>query len=204
MMTFGEKLKSARKSAEMTQEQLANVLSISRQAVTKWEADKGLPDIENLRRISAALNISIDGLLDESNRLDLSVIREPIHLSDYADLRTAAVRRWSKKDRLRDEAVKARFPDTEIHILLHKQLLTKTERRAQNFFWLTTPFANVVEILQSLQNADRLFYLVWDHGRQYFVMVTDEFMEIRQLAERIMERKFEINGFRFSVAPYPL
>lgn len=203
-MTFGEKLKSARKSAEMTQEQLANRLSVSRQAVTKWEADKGLPDIGNLRLLSAALNISLDDLLDESSRLDISVIREPVYLSDYAGLHTTAVRCWLKKDRLRDEAIKARFPDAEIHTLIHKQLLTKTEKRVQTFFWLTTPFANAVELLQSFQNADRLFYLVWDMGRQYFVMVTDECMEIRQLAERIVERKFEMNGFRFSVSPYLL
>lgn len=203
-MTLGEKLRDARKSAEMTQEQLANALSVSRQAVTKWEADKGLPDIENLRLISAALNVSIDALLDESHRLDMSVIREPVHLSDYAGLHTAAVRRWSKKDRLRDEAVKARFPNAEIHILLHKQSLTKTERKVQRFFWLTTPFANAVEILQSFQNADRLFYLVGDHGRQYFVMVTEDCMEIRRLAKRIYEHKFDMNGFRFSVLPYLL
>ena len=64
-MTFGEKLKSARKSAGLTQEQLAEKLLVSRQAITKWEADKGLPDIENLRRLSMLLGVSIDYLLDK-------------------------------------------------------------------------------------------------------------------------------------------
>lgn len=47
-MTFAEKLKSIRKQAGMSQEQLAEKLGVSRQAVTKWETDSGIPDIENM------------------------------------------------------------------------------------------------------------------------------------------------------------
>ena len=42
-MTFAEKLKSLRKQASMSQEQLAEKLGVSRQAVTKWETDTGIP-----------------------------------------------------------------------------------------------------------------------------------------------------------------
>ena len=62
-MTFAEKLKSIRKQAGMSQEQLAEKLGVSRQAVTKWETDVGIPDIENIMAISALFNISIDELL---------------------------------------------------------------------------------------------------------------------------------------------
>lgn len=62
-MTFAEKLKSIRKQAGMSQEQLADKLSVSRQAVTKWETDAGIPDIENIMAISALFDISIDELL---------------------------------------------------------------------------------------------------------------------------------------------
>ena len=54
-MTFAEKLKSLRKQASMSQEQLAEKLGVSRQAVTKWETDTGIPDI------------SIDELLSNEN-----------------------------------------------------------------------------------------------------------------------------------------
>ena len=47
-MTLAEKLKSSRKQAGMSQEQLAEKLGVSRQAVTKWETDAGIPDIENV------------------------------------------------------------------------------------------------------------------------------------------------------------
>lgn len=62
-MTFAEKLKIIRKQAGMSQEQLAEKLGVSRQAVTKWETDAGIPDIENIMAISALFNISIDELL---------------------------------------------------------------------------------------------------------------------------------------------
>lgn len=62
-MTFAEKLKSIRKQAGMSQEQLAEKLSVSRQSVTKWETDAGIPDIENIMAISALFDISIDELL---------------------------------------------------------------------------------------------------------------------------------------------
>lgn len=47
----------------MSQEQLAEKLGVSRQAVTKWETDAGIPDIENLMAVSALFSISIDELL---------------------------------------------------------------------------------------------------------------------------------------------
>lgn len=62
-MTFAEKLRSIRKQTGMSQEKLAEKLGVSRQAVTKWETDAGIPDIENIMAISALFDISIDELL---------------------------------------------------------------------------------------------------------------------------------------------
>lgn len=47
----------------MSQEQLAEKLGVSRQAITKWETDAGIPDIPNIMAISALFGISIDELL---------------------------------------------------------------------------------------------------------------------------------------------
>ena len=58
-MTFGEKLKEARKEAGLSQEQLAQELSVSRSAVAKWESDKGMPDVNNLKAISQLLDVSV-------------------------------------------------------------------------------------------------------------------------------------------------
>ena len=51
-MTFAENLKNVRKQAGMSQEQLAERLGVSRQAVTKWETEEGIPDVENIFAIS--------------------------------------------------------------------------------------------------------------------------------------------------------
>jgi len=68
-MNFSDKLKDLRKSKNMSQEQLAEKLYVSRQAITKWENGIGLPDIENLIAISALFNESLDNLLSEEKSL---------------------------------------------------------------------------------------------------------------------------------------
>ena len=196
-MDFATKLKEARKAAGMTQEQLASTLSVSRQAVTKWESGKGLPDIENLRLIASALGVSIDYLLDDGGALDMSVIREPIELSSYSNSHIECKKRYPKRARLSDQAVLARFPSAEIYCLVHKQILDKKERRLQTALWLTTLFANTVDLVNSVKHSDKQFYLVNDDDKQHLVMVTNEFMEIRQLANRLNEKRFDLGEFRF-------
>ena len=61
---IADKLKSLRRQAKMSQEQLAEKLNVSRQAVTKWETGIGVPDIENLKALSVLFHISIDEFLD--------------------------------------------------------------------------------------------------------------------------------------------
>lgn len=58
-----EKIRALRKRAGLSQEQLAEKLNVSRQAVTKWESGAGIPDIDNLRAISGLFRISLDGLM---------------------------------------------------------------------------------------------------------------------------------------------
>lgn len=67
-MTFAKNLKTLRKQAQMSQEQLAEKLGVSRQAVTKWETDSGIPDIENIIAIANLFDISIDELLSNKRK----------------------------------------------------------------------------------------------------------------------------------------
>lgn len=68
-MTFAEKLKTLRKEKNISQEQLAEKIYVSRQAITKWESGNGIPDIENLIAISSLFNESLDSLLSEEKSL---------------------------------------------------------------------------------------------------------------------------------------
>lgn len=193
-MTFGEKLKNARKAAGMTQEELALQLSVSRQAITKWESGKGLPDIENLKVLAKTLDISIDYLLDDDTKLDMAVIREEINLADYP---AAAHGRLSKKDRQKDMVVRNKYPDAEIHMLYAQQIKTNKEKKLQFFFFLTTPFVNIIDIINSFKNTDKMFYLVNQENKQFLIFVTEDFIESRQLTNRINEKRFSIGSYRF-------
>lgn len=67
-MNIGEKMKQYRKQNGLSQEQLAELLFVSRAAVAKWENQNGLPDIENLKKLSEVMQISIDELMTDSER----------------------------------------------------------------------------------------------------------------------------------------
>lgn len=65
-MNFSEKLKEIRKKEGISQEQLAEKIGVSRQAITKWETGKGLPDVENMVIIAEIFKTTLDELLTDS------------------------------------------------------------------------------------------------------------------------------------------
>lgn len=72
-MEFAEKLTALRKGRELTQEQLAEQLNVSRQSVSKWESGQVVPEVEKLIEMSKAFDVSIDYLLKPSELDELSV-----------------------------------------------------------------------------------------------------------------------------------
>ena len=64
-MTLSEKLQTLRKTAGLSQEQLAEQLNVTRQAVSKWETGEGKPDIDNLLPLARLLQTTVDYLLDD-------------------------------------------------------------------------------------------------------------------------------------------
>ena len=67
-MTFGEKLSKLRKENHYTQEQFADLLGVSRQAVSKWESGAAWPETDKLIRISQLLGCSLDYLVMDEDR----------------------------------------------------------------------------------------------------------------------------------------
>lgn len=64
-MTFGDKLSRLRKQHNYTQEQLADILDVSRQSVSKWESDAAFPETDKLIKLSALFGCTVDYLLKE-------------------------------------------------------------------------------------------------------------------------------------------
>ncbi|WP_160686655.1 helix-turn-helix transcriptional regulator [Clostridium sp. C2-6-12] len=64
-MNIGKKIQTLRKQMNLSQEQLAEKLSVSRQAVSKWELDQSIPDTDKILEISKLFNVSTDYILND-------------------------------------------------------------------------------------------------------------------------------------------
>ena len=83
-MNIGDKIKELRKQRKYTQEQLAEYLDISSQAVSKWETGGACPDVDMLVRLAIFFNTSVDALLDfDKSKHDMEInriVKESVHL----------------------------------------------------------------------------------------------------------------------------
>lgn len=66
-MTFSEKLKYLRKEKGISQEELAQVIHVTRQSISKWETGTAYPDIDKMKILSEFYKISLDDLMDTDN-----------------------------------------------------------------------------------------------------------------------------------------
>ena len=69
-MSFGKNLQALRKENALSQEGLAEMLGVSRQAVSKWELGEGYPEVDKLLVLSKKLDVSLDSLLGEGTAPD--------------------------------------------------------------------------------------------------------------------------------------
>ena len=181
-MTLGEKIREARRQCGLSQEQLADKMSVSRSAIAKWETDKGLPDVGNLKLLARLLNTSLDRLLDDAEEVDESVIREKYNLIAYGP--------GCKKVK-KDRVVRERFPNAKIYTLLARQELTELKRFSDN---VTDCHTTVDELIKDVNKS---FYLIEIDGRQFFVTLTDSFIETRPLEQPLEANSFSIDGWNF-------
>lgn len=75
-MNIGKRIHQIRQQKNLTQEQLASDLAISRQAVSKWESGKAIPDIENLMYISNLYDVSLDELIKGDNKVSQKIVAD--------------------------------------------------------------------------------------------------------------------------------
>jgi len=64
-MNIGKKITDARKAKNYTQEQLAELMSVTRQSISRWESDQSYPEMEKIVLLSEVLGVSCDYLLIE-------------------------------------------------------------------------------------------------------------------------------------------
>jgi len=112
---FGENLKEMRKAKNLSQEELAEKLNISRQAVSRWEANQGYPEVEMLLNLADILDCSLDYLMYGKNKnSEIPTGRLPITIySPEENLTTICYSvQASEKFRSKDEPAYALFAVT--------------------------------------------------------------------------------------------
>ena len=86
-MKLYEKITFYRKKNGLSQEELAEKIGVSRQAVSKWETGDALPEITKLKALADTFNVTVDFLLDEEKTefLQQNEVRSVSILDKYAD-----------------------------------------------------------------------------------------------------------------------
>lgn len=80
-MSFGDRLKKARKAKKLTQDQVAKIVGIDFTTISKYENDHSEPDYETLKRLAQIYEVSIDSLLGKETPAAQELI-ESLDLSD--------------------------------------------------------------------------------------------------------------------------
>ena len=87
-MTIGERLLNLRKEKNLSQEDLANELDVSRQSISKWETNQSMPDFDKIVLICEYFGITTDELLtgkkdivEAKQKLDISSIVKPLEIA---------------------------------------------------------------------------------------------------------------------------
>lgn len=75
-MTFGQKIKKLRNDNNLTQEQLADLIFVTRTAISKWETDNGYPSIDSLKMLSNVFGVSIDELISDEDVENKKILDE--------------------------------------------------------------------------------------------------------------------------------
>ena len=71
-MTFGEKIKKLRIDKGLTQDELAEKIFVTRTAVSKWESDRGYPNIDSLKALAGFFSVTVDDLLSSNEVLTIA------------------------------------------------------------------------------------------------------------------------------------
>ncbi len=85
-MELSEKIQKLRKEHNLTQEQLAEQLFVSRTAVSKWETGRGMPSMESLQMIARLFNITLDDLLRAEEVITIAENENKENISRFASL----------------------------------------------------------------------------------------------------------------------
>ena len=163
-------------------------LCVSRSAIAKWETDKGLPDVENLKLLARLLGVSVDSLLDDGLATEPALRRGCFSL--------ASLGRGCEKVK-KGRLLQSLFPDAKIWPLQGRPEVNPEDTAHGDRGFLTPlPFGGP-EFLKSIRSPGRDFYLVEQTSGQLFVTVTDSMWEAHPLPHPILDNHFTLGQWHF-------
>ena len=181
-MTLGQKLKEIRKRFGLSQESLAEIMNVSRQAVTKWESNEGLPDVSNLQELSKVFNLTIDYLLDNDNSLPALSMKKKLDKDKYE------MNGKGYKQILKDYYTEP----WEIYELLRSENKGKLARVVSD--WIIG--AGATETIDAV-NDTAPYYLIKKDGLKLLVNIHDYILEVFELPENTNDKKFVYGKNKF-------
>lgn len=106
-MTLAERIQAQRKNCGMSQEKLAELMGVSRQAVTKWESGQSAPSTKNLFQLAEILGVTVDMLLDNGGQSSETPAEQIYYLYKLEEAKKEAERRKQRKKNLHMAAILA-------------------------------------------------------------------------------------------------
>ena len=176
-MTPGKRIRRLRQHAGLSQSELASRLHVTRQAVTKWENDNGLPDIVNLQGLAGVFDTTVDAIIGrETNEGSITLKRFDPPLP-----------RWKRGPY--DQAVRSEYPDAvAVWVLAAMPKLTRLE------WWLDWIRPGLIRMVRQLQHEPGTYYLVNRVDRQVVVKVARTQMTSRVLDFTFAKRWHDLDG----------
>ena len=184
-MTFGEKLSSLRKQANLTQSDLANKLNVSRQAIIKWEKSIGLPDLDNIKKISTLFNVSIEQLIDYKI--------ETIELQ--LDSTTETINKKNSKLKNVDNFVLEKFKNAQS---IYKLYAEPNWGFWKSLFYSIFDIDIAVMTYDLMQNGLTFCYLIEKNNNQYLIAINKSTLYSKKLTEPFNKKEIVIDGYKYT------
>jgi len=180
-MTFGEKLKEIRKRFGLSQEQLAEIMNVSRQAITKWESDNGLPDVSNLQELSKVFGLTVDYLLNNDNSLPALTMKKELDKEKYKN-----------KLSMNLDVLREYFPEPyEVYSLSRFKKFNLIENIIDTFSEIYP--ISLADAFSDLSS----YYLVKKDGLKFLVNIKKMLLEVIELPSDTNEKKFVYGRNKF-------
>lgn len=160
-------------------------MNVSRQAITKWESDEGLPDVSNLQELSKVFNLTVDYLLDNDNSLPALSMKKELDKDNHK-------MDWNGYVSI----IKEYYTDPwEVYSL-------RRYKKHSKLAWILSDWIVGAGPMETLDQLDDMspYFLVKKDGLKLLVNIRDYVLEAIELPENTNDKDFTYgkNSFKLS------